>query len=334
MSNSKLFNHPILITGGAGYLGSHMTAFCLENNINVVLLDNLSNSDLTNLKKLELFFNSKLTFFKIDITNYKDLKFFFKEHQFSAVIHFAGLKSVSESLEYPKLYMKNNVQGTSNLIDCIKDAGIKKVIFSSSATVYGDPKYLPIDEQHPIQPMNPYGESKAKVEQLFLQDPYFRTASVKLLRYFNPVGSFKGIIGEKPKGIPNNLMPYIIGVAKGEFEYLNIFGDDYKTTDGTGVRDYIHVIDLIEAHWAALLNNNNGCHIYNIGCGEGFSVKEMIKVFEKINQMNIPIKIKPRRPGDIARCFANVDKANRDLLWKAKYSIQDMCLSAWQGSNL
>ena len=327
---SKQFNHPILITGGAGFLGSHMVALCLEKQVDVVVIDNLSNSDLSNLQILESHFKVSIPFFNIDIRDQDKLKQFFKEHQFSAVIHFAGLKSVAESVAQPDIYHENNVTGSQHLIDCIKEQGIKKIIFSSSATVYGDPQYLPIDEEHPVQPFNPYGKTKAQVEQLFMNDEYFKTASVKLLRYFNPVGSYKGIIGEKPNGTPNNLMPCILGVAQGKYPHLNIYGDDYKTEDGTGVRDYIHVMDLIEAHWFALINDTSCCQIYNVGCGKGFSVKEMAKAFEEVNQLKIPYQIQPRRDGDIATCYAAVNKIKDHLNWSANLNLEDMCRDAWR----
>jgi len=328
--DSKPFNYPILITGGAGFLGSHMVALCLEKQVDVVVIDNLSNSDLSNLQKLESHFNVTISFFNIDIRDQDKLKQFFKDHPFSAVIHFAGLKSVSESVTNPDLYHDNNVTGSQHLIDCIKEQGVKKVIFSSSATVYGDSQYLPIDEEHPVQPFNPYGETKAQVEQLFLNDEYFKTASVKLLRYFNPVGSYKGIIGEKPNGVPNYLMPYILGVAQEKYEHLNIYGDDYETEDGTGVRDYIHVIDLIEAHWVSLMDDTSGCQIYNVGCGKGVSVKEMVRAFEKVNQINIPYHIRSRRAGDIATCYAAVDKIKNHLNWSSQLNLEDMCRDAWK----
>jgi len=330
MIDVNTFPHPILITGGAGFLGSHMVALCLEKQVDVVVIDNLSNSDLSNLQKLESHFKVTIPFYEIDIRNQDKLKEFFNEHQFSAVIHFAGLKSVSESVANPDLYHDNNVVGSQNVINCIKEQGVKNVIFSSSATVYGEPQYLPIDEAHPVQPFNPYGETKAQVEQLFIQDEYFKTASVKLLRYFNPVGSYKGIIGEKPSGVPNNLMPYILGVARGDYDLLNIYGDDYETEDGTGVRDYIHVMDLIEAHWTALIDDSSGCEIYNVGCGKGVSVKEMVKAFEEVNGINIPSKIQPRRDGDIATCYAAVDKIRNHLNWSAKLSLDEMCRDAWK----
>lgn len=324
MLESKHFHYPILITGGAGFLGSHMVALCLEKNVDVVVVDNLINSDLSNLLKLESHFNVTIPFFNIDIRDKIKLNQFFNEKKFSAVIHFAGLKSVSESVTQPDLYQENNVMGSQNLIDCIKEQGIQKVIFSSSATVYGEPQYLPIDEAHPIKPINPYGDSKAQVEQLFLQDDYFKTASVKLLRYFNPVGSYKGIIGEKPNGIPNNLIPFILGVARGSYDHLNIYGDDYETEDGTGVRDYIHVMDLIDAHWASLLDEAAGCDIYNVGCGRGFSVKEVVRAFESVSKINIPYQVQPRRIGDVGACFAEVSKIKKNLYWSAKFNLNDI----------
>ena len=328
MADVNTFPHPILITGGAGFLGSHMVALCLEKHTDVVVIDNLSNSDLSNLQKLESHFKVTIPFYEIDICDQNKLKQFFKEHHFSAVIHFAGLKSVAESVANPNLYHDNNVVGSQNVIDCIKKQGIKNVIFSSSATVYGNPEYLPIDEAHPVNPVNPYGQSKADVEQLFLNDVCFKTASIKLLRYFNPVGSYKGIIGEKPNGVPNNLMPYILGVARGDYDHLNIYGDDYETEDGTGVRDYIHVMDLIEAHWTALMDDTPGCEIYNVGCGKGFSVKEMVEAFEEVNQVKIPYQTQPRRDGDIAICYAAVDKIKNHLNWSAKLNLESMCRDA------
>ena len=331
MTGVNKFFYPILITGGAGFLGAHMVAFCIEKKIDVVVIDNLSNSDLSNLQKLESHFNVKIPFYNIDIRDTSKLNQFFKAHEFSAVIHFAGLKSVPESMVNPDMYFENNVIGSQNLIDCIKEQGIKKIIFSSSATVYGDPLYFPIDEKHPVQPINPYGKTKAQVEQLFLLDVYFKTASVKLLRYFNPVGSFKGIITEKPNNIPNNLMPYILGVASGRYKFLNIYGDDYDTEDGTGIRDYIHVMDLIEAHWTALLDNVHGSKIYNVGCGKEISVKQMVNAFEEVNSIKIPYKIKPRRQGDVSICFANVNKIKKDLNWSPKFNLYDMCRDAYMG---
>ena len=321
----------ILITGGAGYLGSHMAALCLEKNVDIVVLDNLSNSDMSNLRKLETYFKKTIPFFNIDLRDKKKLKDIFVEYQFDTVIHFAGLKSVSESVANPELYFENNVAGAENLIECIKMSQVNKVVFSSSATVYGQPNYLPIDEEHPIQPTNPYGETKAEIEKLFLSDTFFSKISVHILRYFNPVGSYKKIIGEKPKGIPNNLVPYILGVARGEYEYLNIFGDDYNTKDGSGVRDYIHVMDLIEAHWHALKMRAFGCHIYNVGCGNGYSVKEVVKAFEEAHNLSIAFKIKPRRSGDVAAAYAKVDHIKEDYGWVAKRSLADMCKDAWFG---
>lgn len=322
----------LLITGGAGFLGSHMVASCLEKDIQVTVLDNLANSDCSNLKALEIYFNKRILFFNIDLRDSKALKDFFDQNEFSAVIHFAGLKSVSESIQNPSLYYDNNVLGSKNLIECVKAKRIKKIIFSSSATVYGKPSYLPIDEMHPRQPTNPYGESKVQVEDLFLRDDYFsKEASATILRYFNPIGSYRGIIEEKPRGIPNNLMPYILGVARGEFPYVNVYGDDYDTPDGTGVRDYIHVMDLIDAHQESLKNQAPGCYIYNVGCGQGYSVNEVIKTFEQVHKVSIPSKIKPRRPGDVAASFAKVEHIKQDINWFAKRSLAEMCKDAWFG---
>ena len=306
-----------------------MAAYCLEKKVDIVVIDNLRNSDLSNLKILEKYFGVTIPFYNVDICDKRKLNSFFKKYSFNAVMHFAGLKSVCESVANPGLYFENNVMGSYNLIYCIKEHGVQKVIFSSSATVYGDPQYLPIDEKHPIKPINPYGETKAQVEQLFLQDDYFKTSSVKLLRYFNPVGSYKGLIYEKPNGVPNNLMPYILEVARGKYDHLNIYGDDYDTPDGTGVRDYIHVMDLIEAHWVSLNDELKGCHIYNVGTGQGISVKSMVKAFETVNQVTVPYQIQPRRPGDVATCYAAVSKLKNDLNWSAKFSLDQMCLDTW-----
>lgn len=331
---SKHFNFPILITGGAGFLGSHMVALCLEKKADLMVIDNLSNSDLSNLQILEKHFKVSIPFYKIDIRDKDKLKQFFNKYRFSAVIHFAGLKSVVESVDKPYLYHENNVLGSQHLIDCIKEQGIQNVIFSSSATVYGKPQYLPVDEAHPIQPTNPYGKTKAQVENLFMQDDYFKIASVSLLRYFNPIGSYKGLIGEKPNGVPNNLMPYILGVARGEYDHLNIFGEDYETEDGTGVRDYIHVMDLIQAHWMALAHDLKGCQAYNVGTGQGVSVKALVSVFEKVNQINIPYQVQPRRLGDIASCYAKVNNIKNDLQWSAQLNLEDMCRDAWRVNML
>ena len=325
MTKSENNEAPILITGGAGYLGSHMTAFCLEKNQEVVILDNLSNSDLSNLQTLKAHFKKNIPFFKIDLREKNKMEELFSQYQFRAVIHFAGLKSVAESVNNPELYFENNVTGSQHLINCIKTFKIKKVVFSSSATVYGQPIYLPIDEAHPIQPTNPYGETKAEIEKLFMNDPYFLNNSAHLLRYFNPVGSYKKIIFEKPNGTPKNLMPFILGVVNGEFEHLNIFGDDYDTNDGTGVRDYIHVMDLIEAHWSALEHELPGCHIYNVGCGNGYSVKQIVETYEKVNKVTIPYRIKTRRPGDVSLSYANVNKIKQDLNWTARFNLNEMC---------
>lgn len=322
-------SNPILITGGAGFLGSHMAALLLEKNYRIFVLDNLSNSNLNNLNTLEKHFKVKIPFFKIDLQDSNLLGQFFNKYKFDAVIHFAGLKSVNESLVKPDLYFSNNINGSIELLNCVKKHNIKKIIFSSSANVYGKPNSLPVNESHAINPTNPYGISKAKVEDLFLNDPYFENISVSILRYFNPVGSYHGLIGEVVKGVPNNLMPYILDVAKRKYEFLNIYGDDYDTFDGTGVRDYIHVMDLVEAHLHALTKNSAGCSIYNVGCGKGISVKEMVKTFESVNSISIPFRIMPRRDGDVGLCYANVDKIYHELGWKFKRNLNHMCSDAW-----
>lgn len=333
---TKIFKHPVLITGGAGFLGSHMAAYCLEKKIDIVVIDNLSNSDLTNLHKLENHFNVTIPFFELDIRDYKSLNILFEKYDFDSIVHFAGLKSVSESVSNPELYYENNFLGSKNLINCIKKKStIQTVIFSSSATVYGEPLYLPVDELHPIQPQNPYGQNKADVERLFMTDDFFKNISTKIFRYFNPIGSYMGIIGENPRGIPDNLIPYILGVINKKYKLLKIYGDDYDTPDGTGIRDYIHVMDLIEAHWLGLQSNNIGCEIYNIGCGKGYSVMEVLKTFELLRKEQIQYKIKPRRDGDVAISYSDVKKIKNLYNWVAKYNIEDMCKDAlkFNGTN-
>jgi len=336
ITKTKISKHPVLITGGAGFLGSHMAAYCLEKKIDIVVIDNLSNSDLTNLRKLENHFNITIPFFELDIRDYKGLSILFEKYDFDSIVHFAGLKSVSESVSNPELYYENNVLGSKNLINCIKKKStIQTVIFSSSATVYGEPLYLPVDELHPIQPKNPYGQTKADIERLFMTDDFFKNISTKIFRYFNPIGSYMGIIGENPRGIPGNLIPYILGVINKKYKLLKIYGDDYDTPDGTGIRDYIHVMDLIEAHWLGLQSNNIGCDIYNIGCGKGYSVMEVLKTFELLRNEQIQYKIKPRRDGDVAISYSDVKKINNLYNWVAKYNLGDMCKDAlkFNGAN-
>jgi len=329
--NLKNKKKPILITGGAGFLGSHMVALCLERKINVEVIDNLSTSNLTNLKKLESHFKTEIPFFKIDLRDQKKLESFFNNHTFDAVIHFAGLKSISESILNPILYYENNVVASKNLIKNIKLHNIQNVIFSSSANVYGQPKYLPLDEKHPLDPNNPYGKNKVEVENLFLNDAELKKmASIKILRYFNPVGSYFGIIGENIKfTTSSNLFSQILLTSLKKNKFLKVFGNDYETKDGTGIRDYIHVIDLVDAHVTALNYNKKGVDIFNVGCGKGYSVSEVISEFEKANNIKIPFKILKRRIGDVDISFADVTKINKILNWKSKYSLFKMCKDSW-----
>tara|TARA_B110000503_G_scaffold137227_1_gene221092 strand:+ start:1797 stop:2789 length:993 start_codon:yes stop_codon:yes gene_type:complete len=322
----------LLITGGAGFIGSHMCGHLIEKNSTFTVIDNLSTSDLTNLKVLEKKFNKKINFYEMDLRDIASLRDIFLSHKFDAIIHFAGLKAVEESVRSPELYYDNNVRGSINLLSCIKEFSVNRLIFSSSATVYGEPQYLAIDEVHPISATNPYGQTKIDIENFLFSDPYFSDhCNTTILRYFNPVGAFyNGIIGEHPRGVPNNLMPYILGVANGTFPYLKIFGDDYKTHDGTAIRDYIHVMDLIEAHYAALDQPNHGIQVYNVGIGKGHSVLDMVKCFELSNGVEIPYKFFPRRAGDASTVYADTKKIRSDLSWLPKRSLEAMCQDAYQ----
>ena len=321
----------ILITGGAGFIGSHMAALLLEKKHDFVVVDNLINSDQSQLKKLEKYFKKKIPFHNCDIRDKSSMEIIFDTNEIESVIHFAGLKSVNESVNEPKLYYDNNVFGSKCLIDLVCKYDVKKFIFSSSATVYGEPEKLPIDEGHPLKAMNPYGQNKIDIENLILDNSFFNTrCATKILRYFNPVGTYKnGLIGEIPTGIPNNLMPYMLGVVNGTYPYLQVFGNDYKTNDGTPIRDYIHIMDLVEVHFIALKDNKQGIEIFNVGTGQGFSVMEMIKVFEMVNKIKVPYKIMPRREGDVESCYANNKKVGAALNWKATHNISDICKDAY-----
>lgn len=324
----------ILLTGGTGYIGSHTAVSLIEVGHNVVLFDNLSNSDPFVLDALEKITNKKITFVEGDIRDTKLLSMTLMQSKIEAVMHFAGLKSVSESVQDPLTYYDNNVGGSISLINAMQKHDIKKIVFSSSATIYGEPQYLPFDEYHPKNPINPYGRSKFFIEEI-LRDTAKSDSewSIAVLRYFNPVGAHdSALIGESPKGIPNNLMPYIVKVASGELEDLKIFGNDYKTRDGTGERDYIHVMDLAEGHLAALnfLKEHKGCHAINLGSGQSTSVLELLNVFERINHKKIPYQIMARREGDTAISFAKPDVAIRLMQWKTRRSIELMCESAWK----
>lgn len=322
----------ILVTGGCGYIGSHTVVELLDDNRDVVIVDNFSNSSPNVLDSIKEITDKDFKFYKIDITNENDLEVVFKENKINSVIHFAALKAVGESVEKPLEYYYNNLNSTLVLLKLMKKYNVKNFVFSSSATVYGSPKTLPINEDFPLSTTNPYGASKLIIENI-LKDICKADSSfnVAILRYFNPVGAHKsGLIGENPNGIPNNLMPYITKVSIGELPFLNVYGNDYNTHDGTGVRDYIHVLDLANGHLKALdkLNESLGLVIYNLGTGNGYSVLDLVNTYSKVNNVDIPYKIVERRPGDIAKCFADPTKANKELNWFCKYNLEDMCKDA------
>ncbi|GAB1078844.1 MAG: UDP-glucose 4-epimerase GalE [Shewanella algae] len=323
----------ILVTGGAGYIGTHTLVELLAAGKEVVVIDNLSNSSVEALARVEEISGKSVLFYQGDILNKAFLQKVFSDHSFEAVIHFAGLKAVGESVAQPLRYYENNVTGTLILCQVMKEYGVRNLVFSSSATVYGDPASLPITEAFPTGATNPYGQSKLMVEHI-LADLAAADASwnIARLRYFNPVGAHKsGRIGEDPNDIPNNLMPFIAQVAVGKRDKLSVFGNDYPTVDGTGVRDYIHVVDLAIGHLKALdkLATNPGLVTYNLGTGQGYSVLEMLKAFEKACNKAIPFEFAPRRPGDIAACYADPSHAAKELGWKAERSLQDMADSSW-----
>lgn len=325
----------ILVTGGAGYIGSHTCVELLNAGYEVVVLDNLSNSSEKSLARVEELTGKKVTFYKGDILDRKILAEVLEKESIDSCIHFAGLKAVGESVAKPWEYYQNNIAGTLTLVDEMRKHNVKNIIFSSSATVYGDPAMIPITEECPKgQCTNPYGWTKSMLEQILMDmqkaDPEW---NVIILRYFNPIGAHKsGTMGENPNGIPNNLMPYITQVAVGKLKELGIFGDDYDTKDGTGVRDYIHVVDLAVGHVKALkkIEDKSGLCIYNLGTGQGYSVLDIVKNFEEANGVKIPYVIKPRRPGDIATCYADPKKAKEELGWEAQYGIKDMCADSWR----
>lgn len=322
----------ILVTGGAGYIGSHTCVALLEAGHSVIVADNLCNSKADTLDKVKQITNKDITFYEIDVTDEVAVDRVFSNHHLDGVIHFAGLKAVGESVEKPIAYYYNNIVSTMVLSKICQEYNVKRLVFSSSATVYGD-NTVPFEETMNLLPTtNPYGETKAMGERILTDivraNPAF---SISILRYFNPVGAHEsGLIGEAPNGIPNNLMPYVSQVAKGKLKRLQVFGDDYPTVDGTGVRDYIHVVDLAEGHVAALDNITEGVHIYNLGTGQGTSVIELVKAFEEANGIEVPYEIVDRRPGDIASCYADVTKAKRELGWTVKRDIIAMCRDAWR----
>lgn len=324
----------LLITGGTGYIASHTAVELVQKGHKVVLYDNLSNSSEVTIEKLTQITGQQFPFVKGDVRETGLLAETLESQDIDAVIHFAGLKAVGESVEKPIDYYANNVQGTISLLEAMQSRSVKTLVFSSSATVYGQPKYLPLDENHPTSATNPYGRSKLHVEgmlkDLASSDTEWRIAC---LRYFNPVGAHEsGLIGENPSGVPNNLMPYIADVAAGKRSELNVFGDDYETQDGTGVRDYIHVMDLAEGHAAALmfLDKLSGWHAFNLGTGKGYSVFDILHAFESATGRNVPHRVTARRDGDVAECYANPQKAAELLNWTAKRTLDDMCNSAWR----
>ncbi len=324
----------ILVTGGAGYIGSHTSLELLENGNQVVVVDNLSNSSRESLKRVEELTGKSVSFHELDLLNKPELDRVFELHEIDAVVHFAGLKAVGESMTMPLNYYQNNLTGTLNLLEVMQSNEVKRLVFSSSATVYGDPASVPITEDFPISATNPYGRSKLIIEEM-LRDLYVSDAGwdIAILRYFNPVGAHKsGRIGEDPNGIPNNLMPYISQVAVGKLKQLSIFGDDYQTPDGTGVRDYIHVVDLALGHIRALehLSTSPGLVTVNLGTGSGYSVLELVKAFELASGKKVTYQIVGRRDGDIAQCYAATQKAAEVFGWKATRGIAEMCEDAWR----
>lgn len=322
----------VLVTGGAGYIASHTNVALLNAGYEVVAVDNFFNSSIDAVKNVEKITGKTITFYEGDVCDRATLEEIFTHNDIGAVIHFAGLKAVGESCQKPLMYYHNNLMSTITLLETMVAHNVKRFVFSSSATVYGTPERLPIDEECALSTTNPYGSTKLMIEDI-LRDIYKADNGfhILLLRYFNPVGAHEsGLIGEDPKGIPNNLMPYVAKVAHGELPYLNVFGNDYDTPDGTGVRDYIHVMDLAEGHLAALKYiDNYGVEPINLGTGVGYSVLDMVKAFERASGRPVPYKIAPRRAGDIATCYASPEKAKRELHWEAKRNLDDMCRDLW-----
>lgn len=325
----------ILVTGGAGFIGSHTAVELLNSGKEIVMIDDFSNSKMEAVENVKKIIGKDFKFYEMNYLDREKLEKVFEENKIDSVINFAGFKAVGESVKEPLKYYYNNISGAIVLLQTMEKFGVKKFVFSSSATVYGDPEKVPLTESSPIGgTTNPYGTTKLYIEQI-LKDLYKADNSwdICILRYFNPVGAHEsGLIGEEPQGIPNNLMPYIVRVASGELEQLSVFGNDYNTPDGTGVRDYIHVVDLAKGHVKAiekLDKESNGLYIYNLGTGNGVSVLDMVKAFEKSTGKKISYKIAPRREGDIASCFADVKKAEEELGWKAQKSLEDMCKDSW-----
>ncbi len=323
----------VLVTGGAGYIGSHTCVELLNAGEEIIILDNFYNSKPEALNRIRQITGKDFLFYEADLLDKAAIERIFSENSIDSVIHFAGLKAVGESVQKPILYYHNNITGTLNLCDVMQSHNVKKIVFSSSATVYGSPKSVPIDETFPLSTTNPYGSTKLMIEQI-LRDIYIADNewSIALLRYFNPIGAHpSGLIGEDPNGIPNNLVPYIAQVAVGKLECLGVFGNDYPTHDGTGVRDYIHVVDLALGHLKALdkVRRDKGADAYNLGTGKGYSVLDVVKAYEKACGKPVKYQIKPRRPGDIAECYANPKKAKEILGWEATRGIDEMCRDSW-----
>ncbi len=324
----------ILVTGGTGYIGSHTCVELLNAGYDVVIMDNLYNSNEAVLKRIESITGKKTKFYKTDLLDKEGIRTIFKENTIDAVIHFAGYKAVGESVQIPLTYYQNNVAGSLNLYEVMKEFNVKRIVFSSSACVYGAPKSVPIKEDFEVHTTNPYGATKV-MNEMILEDVCKSDEdwSVLLLRYFNPIGAHKsGLLGEVPNGIPNNLVPYIARVANGQLEYLRVWGNDYPTVDGTGVRDYIHVVDLAKGHIKAVeyALSHKGVDKINLGTGKGYSVLEVLHAYEKACGKELPYKIMERRPGDIAECYADTEKAEKVLGWKAQYGIEEMCIDSWK----
>jgi len=328
----------ILVTGGAGYIGSHTCVELLNAGHEVIVVDDLSNSSIESLKRVKEITGKNLLFYEYSLLDYDKIDEVFQNNKIDAVIHFAGLKAVGESVEIPLKYYHTNLLSTINLLEIMRNHEVFNLVFSSSATVYGTPKTVPITEDFPLSATNPYGTSKLMIEQI-LNDLYYsdKRFSIVILRYFNPIGAHKsGKIGENPKGIPNNLLPYISQVAVGKLKLVKVFGNNYNTVDGTGVRDYIHVVDLSRGHLKAIEKKANcsGVHIYNLGTGIGYSVLEMINAFEKACGKHIPYEIVEPRSGDIAECYSNPQKAKDELGWSAVYNVNQMCEDAWRWQSM
>ncbi|MGN7476668.1 UDP-glucose 4-epimerase GalE [Solibacillus silvestris] len=322
----------MLVTGGAGYIGSHTCIALIENGHSVVVADNLSNSNKDSIEKIKHLTSKEIPFYKIDVSDQQALENIFANHHIDGIIHLAGMKAVGESVEKPALYYTNNLVSTIMLVNACLKFNIKRFVFSSSATVYGENKVPFVETMDLLPPANPYGETKIMCERILTDIAKVNPAfSVSILRYFNPIGAHEsGLIGEAPNGTPNNLMPYVTQVGRGKRQYLSIFGNDYLTVDGTGVRDYIHVMDLAEGHAAAIEHLTKGVHVYNLGTGQGTTVLQLVKAFEAANRVTIPYKIVDRRQGDIASCYADTSKAQRELGWTAKRDLLSMCRDAWR----